>query len=369
MDIVLFSTADFSFIRTRKQQVAINLSKKGHRVLFIEPPRAGKWNNLPLTRHNLLKKINDNLYIYSPAVFPMMGKYNIINSANYDFILFNILKIIDRLGFRDVIYWNYSLRGFRWAGKFNEDMLVFDSIENWPYSNEDISLKKKIPEFLRLSDIVFAPSEEIVTYCSEYNNNTHLIPHGVDPIYFKDYIKPDELKNISYPIIGISASITANKFDIELIREIALKRKDWNIVIIGPILSGENLNRFNGIGNIHYLGTKDFNKLPAYVKAFDIGFIPFVVNKFTKCTRPLKMFDYIASGLSVVSTRLAEYDDYKEFVKTADTSDGFISLIESELKKDSKKLIKKRVNTAKEFLWSNRVDDMLKIIKEKINEK
>jgi len=81
------------------------------------------------------------------------------------------------------------------------------------------------------------------------------------------------------------------------------------------------------------------------------------------------MFDYIASGLPVVSTRLAEYDDYKEFVKTSDTADGFISLIESELKNDSQKLIKKRVNTAKAFLWSNRVDDMLKIIKEKINEK
>jgi len=362
LDIVLFSTADFSFIRTRKQQVAINLSKKGHRVLFIEPPRSGKWKNLPLTRHNLLKKISDNLFVYSPPVFPLMGKYSLINSLNYDFILFNILKIVNKLDFRDITYWLYTLRGFKWIGKLSEKRVVFDSIENWQYSNEEDSLKKKLPSFIKKSDIVFAPSTEIVDYCKKYNHKSFLIPHGVDPSYFKEYKEPDELKKIKRPIIGISASITAQKFDINLVKEIAKKRPDWSIVIIGPILSGENLDCFKDILNIHYLGEKDFDILPAYVKQFDIGFIPFIVNKFTRCTRPLKMFDYIASGIPVVSTRLLEYEDYKDFVKTADKTDDFIRIIEKEITEDSPEKIRKRIETAKGFLWSKRVDSMLDII-------
>lgn len=361
MDFVMFSTHDFDFIRTRKQHVAINLAILGHRVLYIEPPRAGKWGGIPLTRHNLLIKKHDNLYIYKPPVFPFMGSFNVINDLNYRYIAYNIKHILEKLNFKDYIFWNYPLRGFILLKYINPYKVVFDCIENWPYSNEAEWLKDKLSEFLKECDIVFAPSQEIVDFCLKYNDKSYLIPHGVNPIYLKhnNYSEPTDVINIQHPRIGISSSISKEWVDVELIKDIAIKRKDWNILIIGPIMTGNSIDEWKGISNIYYLGVKKPEDLPAYLFSFDVGLIPFKVNYFTRCIRPLKFFDYLASGLPIVSTPLRELMEYKRWVLIGKDSDKIINHIETALDSNLNTERRVRIEEAKRHLWKFRIKDML----------
>jgi glycosyltransferase involved in cell wall biosynthesis len=56
--------------------------------------------------------------------------------------------------------------------------------------------------------------------------------------------------------------------------------------------------------NVHRLGYRPYEELPAYLGAFDAGLLPAVINAYTRSMFPMKFYEYLASGLRVVSTPL-----------------------------------------------------------------
>ena len=58
--------------------------------------------------------------------------------------------------------------------------------------------------------------------------------------------------------------------------------------------------------NMRFLGLKAQAALPAYLAHADVALIPFVVSRLTQAVSPLKVFEYLAMGVPVVSTPLVE---------------------------------------------------------------
>ncbi|MDD5092214.1 MAG: glycosyltransferase [Candidatus Wallbacteria bacterium] len=365
MDVILFSSADFDFIRTRKQQVALELSRIGHRVIYIEPPRAGKWADLPLARHNLLSQKSENLFVYSPPVLPYMGRFPVINEVNYELILFNVRRIAARLGFSDLLYWIYPPRAFSFAGRFHEKLTVFDCIQYWPYSSEPDWIKNRLPEYLKRAQVVFAPDPQILSWCREYNKDAVLVPHGVDTAYLAEGKPecPPDLALCPRPVVGISASISSYWIDMELVRKLAVSNPQWTFAVIGPLISNQELDLWRGVDNIRYLGLKKPSELPAYVRNFDLGLIPFRRIPAVKGILPLKFYDYMASGLPIVSTTPVEIDEYREFAVCGEGAFEISSLIASGMAEDSFGMKGKRLSMARNSTWKKRVEDMLKHIR------
>jgi glycosyltransferase involved in cell wall biosynthesis len=54
------------------------------------------------------------------------------------------------------------------------------------------------------------------------------------------------------------------------------------------------------------MGRKRYEDLPGYCKAFDVALMPFKVNELTLNANPLKVREYLAAGLPVVSTDIPE---------------------------------------------------------------
>lgn len=362
MDIVLFSSADFDFIRTRKQQVAVCLSHMGHRVLYIEPPRAGKWCNPP-QKHCLLRKLSRNLHVFSPPVLPGMGRFHFINKINYQLILYHVKKIITKLEFKDHLLWIYPPRASFFYGKTGEKLRVFDCIQYWPESSEPEEIKNKVPEILRQSDIVFAPDHHIADYCRKFNDTAVLVPHGADSSFLKKREETlCEVSSLSHPVIGISASLSSSWIDFSLISEIAEKKPDWSIVLAGPLISGENIDFLLQKKNVCYLGCLKHPSLVRAISGFDICLIPYKDISALKGILPLKFFDYIASGKPVISTLPLEFPEYAEFVKVAKTADLIISEAETEIRKDSDFHKQRRIESARKSTWNQRVSSMLSFI-------
>jgi len=93
-----------------------------------------------------------------------------------------------------------------------------------------------------------------------------------------------------------------------LIRKVAEKYEHGSVVLVGKIAvdAEEKVRILEGVRNIHFLGRKPYEKLPDYCKGFDVALNPFVINELTLAANPLKVREYLAAGLKVVSTDLPE---------------------------------------------------------------
>jgi glycosyltransferase involved in cell wall biosynthesis len=102
---------------------------------------------------------------------------------------------------------------------------------------------------------------------------------------------------------------------------IARHRSEWRFVWIGDATL--NLSEYRAIPNMHFLGRKPYEQIPAYCRGFDVGLIPFQDNELTKAVNPIKLREYLAVGLPVVSTSLPEVRQYERGATLAAKADEF----------------------------------------------
>lgn len=134
------------------------------------------------------------------------------------------------------------------------------------------------------------------------------VPNGVNFAHFsKNGTLPHEYRNLPGPI-AVYAGAIDYWLDYELIKNLALELPYFSFVFIGPVKK----NPFSGIKNIHLLGPKPYSEIPNYLKYASVGIIPFDVEKFPELihsVNPLKLYEYMASGIPVVSSRWEEIEE------------------------------------------------------------
>ena len=84
-----------------------------------------------------------------------------------------------------------------------------------------------------------------------------------------------------------------------------------------------DVSELQEIPNVHLLGRKSYETLPAYCAAFDAGLMLFSRTVMTKNVNPIKMMEYLAAGLPVVSTPLPEAERYQGPITIAETAEDF----------------------------------------------
>jgi len=121
------------------------------------------------------------------------------------------------------------------------------------------------------------------------------------------------------------------RMDSDLLARVADLRPHWQIIMIGPIVK-VNWSELPYRPNIHYLGAKEYRSLPSYFAGWDVGLLPFARNESTRFISPTKTPEYLAAGLPVVSTPIADVMDpygVKSLVEIANTPEEFVTSVES----------------------------------------
>jgi hypothetical protein len=159
-------------------------------------------------------------------------------------------------------------------------------------------------DLLRRADIVFASSAQLCAERRPLNPNSHFISHGVDVSHFAQAadpktVVPDELRHLPRPIVGF-IGLLADWVDLPLIRELALARPTWSLVLIGK--STTDLTPSEGSRTCTCSG-KAYGALPGYCRGFTSA--SFLSGKtISPCVPTLKLREYLAAGLPVVATPL-----------------------------------------------------------------
>lgn len=315
-----------------------------------------------------IKHVAENIWTFTPLVLPFHGS-SLARGINQKILVHSIRAICRYLHFNNPITWTFVPASADVVGNLGEKMVIYHCVDEYSQfsdtSQKTIEAIEKV--LLQKSDVVIVSASKLFESKKAINPNTYLVRHGVDFDHFvracnSSLVVPEDIAAIPGPIIGFHGLI-ASWIDIELIEKIARTHPEWSVVLLGKMETHDGTRHFDkSLKNIHWLGRKDYKELPAYCKAFDVAMIPFIVNELTLNANPLKMREYLAAGLPVVSTNLIEAHTFSDLVSIGYTHEHFIKQIEESLKTNSPGFNMYRALKMRKESWEAKVEELSEIV-------
>lgn len=282
-----------------------------------------------------IREVEPNIFVLNPLAIPAYGNKTVV-SLNQRSLVRQVKKAMRKLGFSNVVNMVFNPAAGMIAGKLGESELIYYCVDEYTAFTGSSALKEIEEMLFRDADLVVVSAEKLYTDKKHFNPNTHIIRHGTDWWHFrtaldKATVVPDEIANLPGPIIGFHG-LLADWVDFELIKKTAEHFKNGSVVLIGKIAvdAEQKVKILEDVPNVHFLGRKPYAELPAYCKGFDVALNPFAINELTLAANPLKVREYLAAGLPVVSTDIPEVHMLNDCL-VGTSHDDFISKIEHAL--------------------------------------
>jgi glycosyltransferase involved in cell wall biosynthesis len=168
--------------------------------------------------------------------------------------------------------------------------------------------------------------------------------------------------------VGYFGYLAGAWFDWELLAEAARLQPKWKFYLIGYGGSPEGTQLPD---NLHLLGKQPRRELAAYAANWDVAIIPFKEERLARGADPIKTYEYLAMGLPVVVTGVFPPEGAEPYVQRAQGVEGFIQALriasedrdrEDWGREDRERNVEERKAFAQTCTWSNRVDDLLKLV-------
>ena len=350
-DILLVSTADWDNpYWTNKQHVAVELGKRGHRILYIESqglrrPTATRrdlgriWGRLKKGLRPP-RRVRDNIWVLAPILIPLQSKAW-VRRFNRWLLGATIRFWSMMLGLKPRLLWTYSPLTPALYDLDGWDLVIYhavDDIKAQPgMPREAIESSEAI--LSRRADIIFTTAPHLYEVHKAQNPATYYFPNVADFAHFNTaldagMIVPDDIAHIPSPRIGFIGAVSGYKMDFVLLRAVADARPAWSFLLIGEVGEGDpwtEITTLSGAANIHLLGGRAYASLPRYLKGMDVAILPSNINDYTRSMFPMKFFEYLAAGRPVVATSLPALADYHHAALFADTAEDFVAAIERSL--------------------------------------
>lgn len=211
-------------------------------------------------------------------------------------------------------------------------------------------------------DLVAYTAKELEDVIKKLNpKRSYYLPNGVDFELFQEKKSSPQLyQTLKRPIIVYAGSIDF-WFDYDLINRLATDLPHYSFVIIGP--NQKYGSKFITADNLILTGAVPHSELPAYLTYADVGIIPFNRRDYPKLVNsisPVKLFEYMASGLPVLSTKWDELENINSPAVLCETYEDFLSALKNIPS------LKEKAGSARQFAkdndWSNRYNDLVKLI-------
>jgi len=186
----------------------------------------------------------------------------------------------------------------------NSWAVLYDSIDDWsdPALGGDWYNGSTERWMVEHADVVVGSAPDLIDRARRFGASAHLVPNAVNADVFGPVVeeRPHDLPSTNGPTLGYCGSLYGDWFDWDALRAVALDQPDAAVVVIGD----DRGVRRDLPGNVAFLGLKVQGDLPAYVQRFDVGLLPFHVTETTHAVSPLKVYEYLASGVPVAAPPL-----------------------------------------------------------------
>jgi len=335
--LVCFAHLRWNFVYQRPQHLLVQLARTW-RIVFVEEPVADDANPPSIEHH----PVGNGITVLVPR---LPGAACRAGDPQGERWLADLVgKAVAALTFHDAapaIHWYYTpmALGYTQGPAFPASSLVvydcMDELSQFRFAPAQLLARER--QLMTKADLVFTGGHSLFEAKRSSHRRAHCFPSSVDRAHFavarQAAADPPDMAGLPHPRIGYHGVID-ERIDLALLAEVATRRPDWQLVMVGPVvkIDAADLPR---AANLHYLGSKTYGELPAYVGRWDVCMMPFALNEATRYISPTKTPEYLAAGAAVVSTPIA--DVVKSWggsglVAIADGAAAFVDAIEQALR-------------------------------------
>jgi len=331
VDLLVLSEVRWGYFRTRKQFLLSRFPERW-RVFFAQPPGSGAddpWtprregNVTCFTVPFLKPATRQPLYNLAAATAP--GRAAIEHAARR-----YLHRMLARLGVATqvVVVSNiYAVGALERLGRrlafydFNDSPFQFAGSPRWARGYWRRTLAQV--------DAIFAVSEYYrERLASETRVPVIKLGNGVEYDHFATARPiPDDMKDLPRPRIGYFG-LLSHFLDFEVLEALRRARGGGTLVLVGPgsPATDARVRDLAARGGVAVLGPRPYAQAPAYLQALDLGVIPFRAHDpFVQGINPNKVYQYLASGLPVVTTPLLDLPSSAPVLQYAVDAAGFVT--------------------------------------------
>ena len=311
--------------------------------------------------------ITPNLHVLTPLAIPFHDVPG-VPTANAWLLSRYIRHHARRLGMDRFQMWTFMPTTAPLVPYLKPDKLIYYCVDEWSaftFLNSQL-MEQMEQSLIRQSDLVIASAEKLYATKRHLNPETHLVSHGVDSEHFAKAQAAStevavELRQTKHPVIGFWGLI-GEWIDLDLIRYMAERRPDWSIALIGK--ADVSCAVLKGLANVHLIGSRSYESLPRFAKGFAAAILPFKVNRLTENVNPIKLREYLAAGLPVVSTALPEVKQYDGVVRIGHTRDEFVEQVAAAVREAGPAAVRKRMDAVSHESWDARVEHISRLVEQ-----
>jgi uncharacterized SAM-binding protein YcdF (DUF218 family)/glycosyltransferase involved in cell wall biosynthesis len=382
-DIICISSIDWDAHWQIHHQIASSLVAAGNRVLFIENTgvRRPGMRDLSRMRQRVVnwwrstkgfREASPKLFVYSPLFLPF--PYSSIARWFNRVVLFRgVKRWMAAVDFRRPIVWTFLPTPLAQdlMRELDSSLVIYYCADDFAATSPGARRVSQSEERLfRSADLVFVTSERLRQKAAQFSANVHAFPAGVDFARFEaarhssDGL-PADLDRLPRPLAGYVGALH-QWVDQDLLVNVTEQLPDVTFAFIGP--AQVDVSRLSARPNVKLLGPRAHPEIPAYVKGFDVALVPYSRSDFTESVYPVKLNEYLAMGVPVVTTDLPEIDRFNDrhgaVLTVARNATDFARGIRHALEESRTEHAAARVAVAKANSWSHRLEAMSALIEQ-----
>jgi glycosyltransferase involved in cell wall biosynthesis len=327
------------------------------RVFFIEEPV------FDAESAHLTLKQNAGVHVVTPHLVPGLQEADVLAIQN------ELLRgLFESKGIRQPLLWFYTPMALPLVDGLPASAVVYDCMDELSgFARAPIAIRAAEAALLKRADVVFTGGQSLYEAKRSLHGNVHAFPSSVDVAHFARArtisVEPRDQAVIPHPRIGFCGVID-ERMNLDLVARVAERRPEWHLVLIGPTAKIDAAD-LPQAPNIHYLGMKQYDELPAYFSGWDVAMMPFAHNAATRFISPTKTPEYLAAGCPVVSTSIRDVvRPYGErgYVAIADSADDFCAAIDTNLTAFGRLAVASASTLLKTMSWDRTFEGMQKLI-------
>jgi glycosyltransferase involved in cell wall biosynthesis len=353
--ILVHSHLRWDWVWQRPQQFLSRLSQR-HPVLFVEEPLATPGLKSATAELRDVPGLPNLTVLRTEFPPELLLDREAVDAEQHRLVTSKLAGPLGRT-FRRPVQWFYDpMAVVPFAGQMNERAVVYDCMDQLSqFRGAPAELIKRERALLAVADVVFAGGPKIHGAKRLLNKNCHSYGCGVDVQNFGKARLPEtailpELEKLPRPTLGYFG-VVDERMDYELLGMMADAHPEWSIAIVGPWTKVDPA-AFPQRSNLHWLGGRDYEQLPGFVKGLDVCLMPFARNEATEFINPTKALEYMATGRPIVSTAIEDVIlQFSEVVDVAHSRAEFISACERALAKPNVGAIERGLELAGRNSW------------------
>jgi hypothetical protein len=345
----------------RLREIVSEFGGEGRTFLFL--PTIGWSNSLPQRPHHMAAELarQGNL-VFFDCSGSLVDHFADFVPVEKNLWIYNGPRgVLDTL--EDPVLWAVTYNAplaERWVGR----KVVYDWIDDlsvFPYRQEKMLENHR--RMLAEADLVLCVARTLIEEAEAERPDILYVPNGVE---YRRFANPSGAADLDpaftrllrdgKPVVGYYGAV-ASWLDVELLTETARRRTDWNFVVIGHRLDdAPPLDSLETLPNVLVLSARKYETLPHYLARWTAAMIPFKVNRITKATSPLKLYEYFAGGKPVISAPMPECEAFAEVHVARDAQEFSRALDLAKAEAGDEEFRRRLQAIGRENSWGARID-------------